>query len=117
MQVGLNIPLRMIITTFRQLSDKLLEVILLLIGLYVIQVLLLSTLPLVPDDNIRMTLILNSSWIGNIIFGLTIYWLAREKGQVAIAIGLLSVVLPVYGPVFYILTKIEITKSNDRQQV
>jgi apolipoprotein N-acyltransferase len=101
----------MTIRTFGQLSDKLLEVILLLIGLYVIQVLLLFTLPLVSDDSIRMTLILNSAWIGNTIFGLTIYWLTREKGQIAIAIGLLSVVLPVYGPIFYILTKFENTKG------
>ena len=101
----------MTIRTFGQLSDKLLEVILLLIGLYVIQVLLLFTLPLVSDDSIRMTLILNSAWIGNTIFDLTIYWLTREKGQIAIAIGLLSVVLPVYGPIFYILTKFENTKG------
>lgn len=97
-------------STFGQLSDKLLEVIVLLLGLFILQILLLFTLPLVPDDNIRMTLILNSSWIGNTIFGLTIYWLTRDKGQVAISIGLLSVVLPVYGPIFYILTKIENTK-------
>jgi hypothetical protein len=107
----------MTLTTFEQLSNKLLEVILLLVGLLVIQVLLLYALPQVPNDSLRMTLILNSSWIGNSIFGIVIYWLTKEKGQVAIAVGLLSSILPVYGPIFYILTKFETAKGNDRRQV
>jgi hypothetical protein len=93
----------------RFLSYKVLEVILLLIGLYVLQVTLLFTLPLIPiyDMTMRMSLIENAAWIGNVIFGLTIFWLLRKKGAVAIAVAILSIVLPLYGPIFYILTTLQ----------
>jgi len=97
------------------LSDKLLEVILLLIGLYALQVVILLTVPLVPIDDmeISMTILSNASWIGNSIFGLVILWLARDKGFVAIPVGLLSIVLPSYGPIFYILTTLQNRSKND----
>jgi len=92
-----------------------LEVILLLVGLYILQVIILFTLPLVPIDDleIRMTILSNASWIGNIIFGLVILWLTRDKGLVAIPVGVLSTVLPVYGPIFYILTALQNKSKND----
>ncbi|CAN5401579.1 hypothetical protein BH10BAC4_BH10BAC4_08730 [soil metagenome] len=103
------------IIPMRLLSDKLLEVILLLVGLNILQVIILSTVPLVPIDDfqIRMTFILNASWIGNIIFGFVILWLTRDKGFIAIPIGILSIVLPSYGPVFYILTTLQNKSKND----
>jgi hypothetical protein len=99
----------------RLLSDKLLEVILLLVGLYLLQVIILFTAPLVPIDDmeIRMTFLSNASWIGNVIFGLVILWLTRDKGLVAIPVGVLSTVLPAYGPIFYILTTIQKKSKND----
>lgn len=92
------------ILPMRLLSDKLLEVILLLLGLYILQVIILFTVPLVPIDDmeIRMTILSNVSWIGNVIFGLVILWLSRDKGFVAIPVGVLSIVLPSYGPIFYL---------------
>jgi hypothetical protein len=99
----------------RLLSDKLLEVILLLVGLYVLQVIMLFTVPLVPIDDmeIRMAILANASWIGNIIFGLVILWLTRDKGFVAIPVGVLSIVLPSYGPILYILTTLQNKSKND----
>ena len=101
--------------TSRLLSDKLLEVIVLLVGLYLLQIIILFSVPLVPIDDlsIRMTLISNASWIGNIIFGLVILWLTRDKGSVAIAIGILSIVTPLYGSIFYILTMLQNRSKND----
>ena len=99
----------------RLLSDKLLEVILLLIGLYILQVIILFIVPLVPieDMKIRMTFLSNASWIGNILFGVVIFWLTKNKGLVAVPIGLLSIVLPTYGPIFYILTSLQNKLKND----
>lgn len=99
--------------TLKLLGDKLLQVILLLIGLYVLQTMLLFILSRVPDDGLRKTLMFYSTWIANILFGLVIYWLARKKRVVAIPIGILSVVLPIYGPIFYVLTTMQNKKSND----
>lgn len=102
----------------RLLSDKLLEIILLLIGLYILQVIILYTVPLVPIDDmrIRMTFLSNASWIGNIIFGVVILWSTRDKGFVAISVGVLSIVLPTYGPIFYILTVLQNNSKNDGQK-
>jgi hypothetical protein len=99
----------------RLLSDKLSEVILLLVGLYMLQVVILFIVPLVPIDDmeIRMTFLSNASWIGNIIFGVVIFWLTRDKGFVAIPVGILSIVLPSYGPIFYILTTLQNRSKND----
>ena len=99
----------------RLLTEKLLKVILLLVGLYFLQVTILFTLPLIPIDNFetRMILTSNSVWVGNIIFGLVVLWLTRKKGLIAIPIGILSIVLPTYGPIFYILTTLQNKSTND----
>ena len=101
--------------TPKLLADKLLEVIVLLVGLYFLQLIILFAVPLVPIDDlsIRMKLISNASWIGNIIFGLLILWLTRDKGSVAISIGVLSIVTPLYGSIFYILTTLQNRSKND----
>lgn len=103
------------ITPMRLLSDKLLEVILLLVGLYILQLIILFTVPFIPIDDmeIRMIILLNASWIGNIIFGVVIFGLTRDKGFVAIPVGVLSIVLPSYGPIFYILTTLQNKSKND----
>lgn len=102
--------------TFKKLCEKLLQVILLLVGLFFLQVIILNALPLIlPVDNFNVYLIIisNSHWIGNLIFGLVILWLTRRMGLIAIPIGILSVVLPTYGPIFYILTTLQNRSTDD----
>jgi hypothetical protein len=55
----------------------------------------------------RMSLIANAAWIGNVIFGFVIFWLLKNRGTIAIPVGILSIVLPLYGPIFYILTTLQ----------
>ena len=99
----------------RLLINKLVEVILLFVGLFILQVIIQFTLPFIQIDDleIRMTILSNASWIGNIIFGLVILWLTRDMGLVAIPIGVLSAILPAYGPIFYILTALHNKSKND----
>jgi isocitrate dehydrogenase kinase/phosphatase len=95
--------------TTKILKDKVLEVISFLIGLYILQTILPFILPLVINSNyeLGMALVRNSGWIGNIIFGLAIFFLMKSKGLIAVSVGILSIVLPIYGPIFYILTELQ----------
>jgi hypothetical protein len=98
------------------LSEKLLMIVLLLLGLSFLQPTLVFTLPFIlPIDNLELyrTLISNSYWISNVMFGIVILWLMRGKGFVAIPIGLLSIVLPPYGTIFYLLTILQNKSDND----
>jgi hypothetical protein len=101
--------------TMKILADKLLEVILLLTGLYVVQSIIFFLAPLAPIDdlNLRIAFITNAPWIGNIIFGLVVLSLTKDKKFAAIPVGFLSVVLPSYGLIFYILTTLQIKQKND----
>ena len=102
------------------LSENLLVAILLLVGLYLLQAIIALTLPLIlfPSANLEVTLtvISNSHLIGNLIFGLVVVWLTRREGLIAISIGVLSIVLPAYGLIFFILTKLPNIQTNDRQK-
>ena len=95
------------------LGNKLLEVTLLLAGLYLLRVILLLAIPLVPADEIEidMNILSSVSWIVNTIFGLVVLWLMRDKGLAAIPVGVLAAVLPAYGSIFYLLTTLQ-NKSN-----
>jgi hypothetical protein len=100
----------------RLLREKLLMTVLLLVGLSFLQIAIVYTLPLIlPTDNldIFVTLTSNSHWISDIIFGIVILWLTRGKGWVAIPIALLSIVLPPYGTIFYILFTLQNKSGND----
>jgi hypothetical protein len=97
------------------LKEKLLMIVLLLVGLSFLQVTIVFTLPLIlPTDNLDLyrALISNSYWISDIIFGIVIFWLTRGKGLVAIPIGLLSIFLPPYGTIFYMLTTLQNKPGN-----
>jgi hypothetical protein len=103
----------------RLLPEKLLMIVLLLVGLSFLQVAIVYTLPLIlPTDNLDIFIALtsNSPWISNVIFGIVILWLMRGKGLVAIPIALLSIVLPPYGTIFYILTTLQNKLGNDQQE-
>ena len=95
------------------LGNKLVEVILLLGGLFMLRVILLLAIPIAPGDHmeIGMPILSSVSWTVNIIFGLVILWLMRDKGLAAIPVGVLAAVLPAYGSIFYLLTTLQ-NKSN-----
>lgn len=101
------------LTPISTLGNKVLEVILLLIGQYVLQLMVLFTLPFFQIEDIETEAAISSNvpWIGSIVFGGFIMWLSRDKGIVAIPVGVLSIVLPLYGAVFYLLAKLQ-TKSE-----
>ena len=69
----------------------------------------------VPTDKpeLFMALTIHGHWIGNVIYGLIIYGLLNQDKTVSIPIGLLSIVTPVYGGAFYLLTTFNERKSND----
>jgi hypothetical protein len=99
----------------RFLSEKLLTTILLLLGYSFLQGVLVIALPLLlPTSNLEFFLSVTSNayWIGNTIFGFVIMWFTRRIGLTALPIGLLSIVLPTYGTIFYLLTSLQ-NKSHD----
>jgi hypothetical protein len=99
----------------RVLIEKVSQAIVLLVSLYFLQVALLAA-PLlfeIEDADTIMTLVSNSWWVANLTFGLLILWFARKKGLVAIPIAVLSVVLPIYGSIFYILMTLQNKNKND----
>jgi hypothetical protein len=101
--------------TFEHLSKKLLHVLFLLTGLFVLQLLLPYTLSFVPLDNLRTMLLRNSRWIGNSIFGLAIFGLVRKRGLAALSVGMLAIVLPAFGSIFYVLLTIPVGNNNESQ--
>ena len=100
----------------KQLTDKVLRAIGLLVGLTFLQVAITFLIQYVaPTDNLElfMALTTHGHWIGNVIYGLTIYGLLNRDRTVSIPIGLLSIMTPVYGGVFYVLTTFNERTSND----
>ncbi|MBX2969979.1 MAG: hypothetical protein KF803_11460 [Cyclobacteriaceae bacterium] len=100
----------------KRLTDKVLRVVGLLVGLMILQIAITFAIPYVtPTDNpdLFIALTIHGHWIGNIIYGLIIYALLRQGKTVAIPIGLLSIMTPVYGGVFYLLTTFNERTPND----
>jgi hypothetical protein len=100
---------------FKLLSEKILTVVLLLLGLEILRSAVIIILPFIlPTDNMDVyTFVISySPWIAQIIFALVIYRVARQKGIVAISIGILSTVYPLYGSIFYIITTLKIDDGN-----
>jgi hypothetical protein len=100
---------------FRLLSEKLLTVVLLLLGLEILRSAMIMILPFIlPTDNMDVyTFVISySPWIAQIIFALVIYRLARLKGMVAISIGILSTVYPIYGSIFYMIATLKTDQGN-----
>jgi hypothetical protein len=94
-----------------QLRNKLVEVLLLLIGLYIFQGILPLTLPFVPINKLRTILIESRNWIGHIIFGIIL--LSRSKNvSVAMQVALLAVLTPVYGAIFFLIAETQKNNKN-----
>lgn len=83
---------------------------LLLAGLFLLQVLLPFILIQIPGAFVKVWLMpyIRPIWIGQAIFGIVIFWLMRKKGFVSISVGFLAIFLPVYAAVFYLLTLLQI---------
>lgn len=85
-----------------QFSKKLLEIILLLVGLYAFNTLLVVTAPLFGLGEHLALFVRYSYWVGQIGFGLIIY--SKLKGdKKATSIGILSTCIPLFGGLFYLL--------------
>jgi hypothetical protein len=95
---------------YRQFGKRLLEIILLLIGLYIFNTALFAIVMTMDLREWMIPFMTNSYWVGNLIFGIIIYRLTRQTNKVSVSIGLLSTVLPVFGGLFYLLTLT--TKEN-----
>jgi hypothetical protein len=89
---------------------KLREVILLLVGIYIFDVIIVAISPFIIPIHWLSIFMGYSGWIGQIIFGLIIYSkLSQQKN--AVAICLLSVMLPVFGGLFYLMA-ITLTQTD-----
>jgi hypothetical protein len=99
--------------TMHSLSEKCFGVVLLLLGQAVLQGGLLMVFPLIPDFDLRIALIMNSFWIANTIFAIDIFFLLTKHGKRAIPISVLSVLTPVFGAIFYIITTIPNKNGNE----
>lgn len=100
----------------KQFADKVRKVIGLLVGLMILQIAITFMIPYVgPIDNPELfeTLITYGHWIGNIIYGVILYGLVNEKKIVSISVGLLSIMTPIYGGIFYLLTTLNEKTPND----
>jgi len=96
---------------FEYFAQKLLILIVLLTGLTIFNSLLnLVGLPF-ESAEWNVLFIRNSFWLGHIIFGVVISFLTRKYFRSALPIGILSVLSPVIGGVFYLLT---IAINNDK---
>jgi hypothetical protein len=96
----------------RQFGERLLEVTLLLIGLQILNLVIYAIAPTLELGDWILFFIKNSSWIGNILFGIIMYKLTKQDWQISISIGILSTLLPVFGGLFYLLT---LTNNKDNQ--
>lgn len=86
-----------------QFWRKLREVVLLLIGLSLVNVIVAIAVPLIVPDHWLHGFVNYRGWIGQIVFGVIIGSKLRQQ-QNAISIGLLSIMLPIFGGLFYLLT-------------
>ena len=94
-----------------QFWSRLREVILLIVGLYIFNAIIVVVLPLTIPKDWLSTFIGHSAWIGHIAFGLIIFSKLGQQRN-AVSIGLLSIMWPVFGGLFYLMT-ITITKTDE----
>lgn len=103
--------------------DKLLESVFMLLGLAIVNLAISIGLPYLLSDfftdeylewreYLRLLMRL-SFWIGQIGFGLVIYYKLRHI-RVAASIGLLSVVLPIFGTVLFLITSTIFQPQNEQ---
>lgn len=86
-----------------QFWRKLREVILLLVGLSFINVIIGIVVPLIVPEDWLYGFVNYRTWIGQIVFGVVIGSKLKQQKN-AFSIGLLSVVLPAFGGLFYLMT-------------
>lgn len=91
---------------YRQFGERLFEVTLLLLGLQILNIIFVAITPSLELGDWLIFFLQNSSWIGNLLFGIAIYSMIKQKSQIAISIGILSTLLPFFGGLFYLLTLI-----------
>lgn len=96
---------------YQQFGEKLFTVTLLLVGLIIFNNVLGAVIPIIGAGESLFLYIRYSPWIGNLIFGVIIYRLTRHSRPTSVSIGILSMMLPVFGALFYLLTLIS-TKSD-----
>jgi hypothetical protein len=89
---------------YRQFEEQLLETILLLVGLSIFNTGLYAIAPTVDLGEWLIPFTTNSYWIGNLIFGIIIYRLTKQNRKVTVSIAILSIMLPVFGGLMYLLT-------------
>jgi hypothetical protein len=93
-----------------QFGKKLLNIILLLIGFGVLNAILIFIIPEIPlEDTLRDFLMSNSRWIASLAFGFAIFAIIKNT-HVGIPVAILSVVMPWFGAIFYLIT-ISITED------
>lgn len=85
-------------------KDKLLTVILVLAGLYILKIILPFATTFLPRD---ISLMISTYWASHAIFGLTMLWLTRNNGTIALQVSILSTLLPAYGAIFYLLSTVQ----------
>ena len=93
-----------------QFWSRLREVILLIVELYVFNAIIVAASSFIIPGDWLSTFIANSEWIGHIIFGLIIFSKLGQQRN-AVSIGLLSIMLPVFGGLFYLMN-ITLTKTD-----
>jgi len=101
------------------LWHKLLETVLLLLGLAILNTAITMGGPLIVYKNLSTEaehiamFAKYSHWIAKIAFGLLIYYKLRHI-RIAAPIGLLSTAIPVVGALFYLMTSALTQTNNDR---
>jgi hypothetical protein len=95
----------------RQFEKRLLDIILLLVALIIFNIAIALSAPLMSLGDWHIPIVRNISWIGKLIFGIIIYRLTNQRKTVALSIGFLSIMLPIFGGLFYLLT-LTITKTD-----
>lgn len=98
-----------------RISDKLLESLSLLVGLYILNVILFFLLRLLPIEDVKLywAIAAGAPWFASLVFGVVIAWRSRDKGLIALPVGILAFVVPVYGSIFYMLTVLKSEIKND----
>ena len=95
---------------------ELLETVLLLIALMAFNTALIAVWPLVWANFFTSGynwVLSYSNWIGDIGFGLIIYYKLRNM-RTAVSIGLLSATIPIFGALFYLLAFYITPSANER---
>jgi len=98
-----------------QFWRKLREVIFLLIGLHIFNAVIVMVAPFIIPSEWMSTFGAYSSWIVQVIFGVIITSKLHQQKN-AISIGLLAIMTPAFGGLFYLMITTLTKPSNDNQK-